>query len=431
MTTEMDWKKLVRPDDVVIVASRRSPVGRMSGCLSGLSAHQLGAQVIDAVLATASRLSSDPSSMKEYIIHHLEEVIVGQVFTASTGQNPARQAAILSGIPYSVPAWGVNMLCGSGLKAVCLAYDRLRHVNPDGGWVIAGGQESMSQAPHATAAGASVRRGGGPNTRTLPHLDAYCGLLMGHTAEFIAKKYGLTREQQDSFALESQQKYESAFSKGLFSSEIVPIILPASMNCELGNTVNKDEHPRPGTSMESLARLKPAFSDSAENGTVTAGNASGVNDGAAFLVLCRGDQLKKCDSLDTMCRFVRIVGWHQVGLEPQLMGLGPVSAILGLIAKLGWTLDSVDAFEINEAFAAQSLAVIHELGIPASKVNRWGGGVALGHPLGCTGARILVTLISIISHLGNPPPKKEPLRGIAALCIGGGMGIALAIESFK
>ncbi|CAI2737878.1 unnamed protein product [Dicrocoelium dendriticum] len=203
------------------------------------------------------------------------------------------------------------------------------------------------------------------------------------------------------------------------------------MNCELGNTVNKDENPRPGTSMESLSRLKPAFSDSAENGTVTAGNASGVNDGAAFLVLCRGDQLKKCDSLDTMCRFVRIVGWHQVGLEPQLMGLGPVSAILGLIAKLGWTLDSVDAFEINEAFAAQSLAVIRELGIPASKVNRWGGGVALGHPLGCTGARILVTLISIISHLGNPPPEKEPLRGIAALCIGGGMGIALAIESFK
>ncbi|KAF7233559.1 hypothetical protein EG68_08335 [Paragonimus skrjabini miyazakii] len=431
--------------DVFIVAARRSPIGRMSGCLSALSAHQIGSQVITSVLNDIPSSTITGTNPRDYIIQQLEEVIVGQVFTASAGQNPARQAAVLAGLPYTVPTWSVNMLCGSGLKAVCLAYDRLRlggfNVS-HGGWVLAGGQESMSQAPHACPSGSALRRGGGPNTSGLPHLgdfrlidtvvhdgltDAYSGLLMGQTAEIVARKYNVKREEQDVFALHSQKKYIAALEKGYWNAEISPIKVPAGQKGEEPITITTDEHPRPHTTLEALGRLQPAFGDSNNSGTVTAGNASGVNDGAAFLLLCREDQLTACGLLDPLAR---VVGWYQVGLDPELMGMGPVGAIRGLLCQLNWTVDQVDAFELNEAFAAQSIAVANELRIPSEKLNMCGGGIALGHPLGCSGARILVTLVHCLRRLRDEQKATErTLRGIAALCIGGGMGIALAVVS--
>ncbi|KAF8565135.1 hypothetical protein P879_06916 [Paragonimus westermani] len=437
--------------DVFIVAARRSPIGRMSGCLSALSAHQIGSQVIASILNDISSITTVSTNPRDYIIQRLEEVIVGQVFTASAGQNPARQAAVLAGIPYTVPAWSVNMLCGSGLKAVCLAYDRLRLGSPNlshGGWVIAGGQESMSQAPHACPSGSALRRGGGSNTSGLPHLgdfrlidtvvhdgltDAYSGLLMGQTAEIVAKKrvyhfvYDVKREDQDQFALHSQRKYAAALDKGFWNAEVTSIKVPAGQKGQEPITITTDEHPRPHTTLEALGRLQPAFGDSNNPGTVTAGNASGVNDGAAFLLLCRKDQLTAYGLLDPLAR---VVGWYQVGLAPDLMGMGPVGAIRGLLCQLDWTVDQVDAFELNEAFAAQSIAVSKELRIPSEKLNMCGGGIALGHPLGCSGARILVTLVHCLRRLRDERKTAErTLRGIAALCIGGGMGIALAVES--
>nr|CAH8848249.1 unnamed protein product [Trichobilharzia regenti] len=435
---------------VFIISALRSPIGRMSGCLSGLSAHQLGGQVINSVLDKAVEGSNDPKELRNYIIEHLEEVILGQVLTTATGQNPARQAAILAGIPYSVPAWGVNMVCGSGLKSVCLAFDRLHLSSPtEGGWILAGGQESMSQAPHATPPRACLRRVGGQNTSELPNYgnftlldtimndaltDAFCYLPMGATAEIVAKRYGISREEQDLFALRSQEKYAAAFKAGHFVNEITPINVPG-IGKEESKIVSTDEHPRPDTTLAKLSKLRPAFQGDSNGGTVTAGNTSGVNDGAAVVLLCRGDQLSK---LGDRRPLARIIGWHQAGLEPELMGLGPIFAIRGLLSKIGWKIETVDVFEINEAFASQCIAIATELCILPEKLNVSGGAIALGHPVGCSGARILVTLAHTLQRIGKQQQQQQqhsggdesPVRrGVAALCIGGGMGIAVAIET--
>ncbi|TNN20433.1 Acetyl-CoA acetyltransferase, cytosolic [Schistosoma japonicum] len=429
---------------VFIVSARRSPIGRMSGCLSGLSAHQLGGQVISSVLDNVVEGSANPKELKNHILEHLEEVIIGQVLTASAGQNPARQAAILAGIPYCVPAWCVNMMCGSGLKSVCLGFDRLSLSSmTDGGWILAGGQESMSQAPHATPPRACLRRVGGQNTSELPNygnftlldtimndalMDAFCNLPMGGTAENVAKRFGISREEQDVFALRSQEKYAFALKAGYFINEITPIKVPG-VGTEEPMMVAVDEHPRPDTTLTKLSKLRPAFHADAKNGTVTAGNASGVNDGAAFLLLCRGDQLSKLGSRRPLAR---IVGWHQAGLEPELMGLGPIFAIRGLLSKISWKIESVDIFEINEAFASQCIAIATELCILPEKLNVSGGAIALGHPVGCSGARILVTLVHTLQRICKEQHNNDSTtvrRGVAALCIGGGMGIAIAVET--
>ncbi|CAH8514362.1 unnamed protein product [Heterobilharzia americana] len=431
---------------VFIVSALRSPIGRMSGCLSGLSAHQLGGQVISSVLENAVEGSNNPKELKNYIVEHLEEVILGQVLTASTGQNPARQAAILAGIPYCVPAWGVNMVCGSGLKSVCIGFDRLNaSSSSEGGWILAGGQESMSQAPHTTPPRACLRRVGGQNTSELPNYgnftlldtiisdaltDAFCNISMGATAEIVAKRFGISREEQDLFALRSQEKYAAALQAGYLVNEITPIKVPG-VGKEEAKLVDTDEHPRLDTTLAKLSKLRPAFqSDSAGGGTVTAGNTSGVNDGAAVLLLCRGDQLSK---LDVRRPLARIVGWHQAGLEPELMGLGPIFAIRGLLSKIGWKIESVDLFEINEAFASQCIAIATELCILPEKLNICGGAIALGHPVGCSGARILVTLTHTLQRISNEQSSGDfdVRRGVAALCIGGGMGIAVAVETCK
>ncbi|TGZ73610.1 hypothetical protein CRM22_001417 [Opisthorchis felineus] len=430
------------PDDVFIVAARRSPIGRKAGSLSGLAAHQLGGQVITAVLQDAVQAASSATLTQESLIQSLDEVIIGQVFTAAAGQNPARQAAVLAGIPYSIPAWGVNMLCGSGLRTVCLAYDQLKVTKSScGGWIIAGGQESMSQSPYCIPSNVCLRHRDEQTVCSLPHLDtvkptntviqdglmdAFCGILMGETAEVIAERYNIDRQQQDQFAVNSQKKYAAAKASGYFDAELTPIEVPAKGGGDEVIIVTTDEHPRPDISMESLSRLKPAFAKSDRPGTVTAGNASGINDGAAFLLLCRGDQLLTHGIQHPMAR---IVGWHQVGLEPQLMALGPLYAIQGLLDRIGWTIDMVDVFEVNEAFAVQCIAVMRELNIPPEKVNLQGGGIALGHPLGCSGARVLVTLVHLLQRLKRESPDAKVLRGVAALCVGGGMGIAIAVES--
>ncbi|KAF6779716.1 hypothetical protein AHF37_00826 [Paragonimus kellicotti] len=380
--------------DVFIVAARRSPIGRMSGCLSALSAHQIGSQVITSVLNDIPSNTTTGTNPRDYIIQRLEEVIVGQVFTASAGQNPARQAAVLAGIPYTVPTWSVNMLCGSGLKAVCLAYDRLRLGSSNrshGGWVLAGGQESMSQAPHACPSGSALRRGGGANTSGLPHLgdfrlidtvvhdgltDAYSGLLMGQTAEIVAKKYDVKREEQDLFALHSQKKYIAALEKGFWNAEITPIKHPPFTGYKI-DWIDFDRVPRSSSTFPVRFTLRLCH------------RFAGLPDPLA-----------------------RVVGWYQVGLDPELMGMGPVGAIRGLLCQLKWTVDQVDAFELNEAFAAQSIAVANELHIPFEKLNMCGGGIALGHPLGCSGARILVTLVHCLRRLRDEQKATEQtLRG--------------------
>ncbi|CAL8070015.1 unnamed protein product [Calicophoron daubneyi] len=434
--------------EVFIVVAKRSPIGRISGCLSGLSAHQIGAQVISSVIDDLARRTEDPPTTRARVIQRLEEVIVGQVLTSSCGQNPARQAAVLAGIPYTVPSWGVSMVCGSGLKAICLGCDHLKvsaSYSASGGWIIAGGQESMSQAPYATPAGTDRRRIRDQNSNGMKNLgdvplidslmnegliDAFLKVRMGETAELLAQTYQVTREDQDSFALQSQRKCAVAQKAGWFDEEITPIRVPPAKPEDEPKIITVDEHPRPGTTLGALSQLKPVFVDNNETGTVTAGNCSGVNDGAAFVLLCRGDQVNVLGAIHPLAR---IVGWHQVGCEPELMGLTPVAAIRGLLSKVNWTLDSVDLFEINEAFAAQMIVVAKELSIPLDRLNTLGGAIALGHPLGCSGARILVTLVHAMHRLLSKTDQNQPcgktVRGVAALCIGGGMGIAIALES--
>ena len=383
--------------EVVIIGAVRTPIGEFKGSLKNIKADQLGSIVIKEVLAR-STLKKD----------EIDEVIMGQVLTAGAGQNPARQAAINAGIPISKPAHIVNQVCGSGLRAIISGYQSIKLGEVTN--VISGGQENMSLAPHSIFYRDEKKFLDEKlvDTMIIDGLtDAFNNYHMGVTAENIAKRFKISRDEQDNFALNSQKKAESAINKNKFDEEIVPI----NQN---GVILNKDEHPRIGLKISDLEKLGTVFQ---ENGSVTPGNSSGINDGAAALLLTTLEEAKK----KSIKPLAKISSWSSVGVDPSLMGLGPIDAIKQAVKKANWKLDDIDLFEINEAFAAQSIAVIHELKINQDKVNVNGGAIALGHPIGASGARILVTLIYELI-------RRNKKKGCASLCIGGGMGIALCIE---
>lgn len=386
--------------DVVIVAAARTPIGSFNGALASLPAHALGKCAIQAALA---RAEVEPGEVSE--------VILGQILTAGQGQNPARQAAVNAGIPVEVPAYGVNILCGSGLKSVALAHQAIR--NGDSTIVVAGGQESMSRAPHVAHLRDGAKMGAVEFLDSMLKdglWDAFHGYHMGNTAENVAQQWQITREEQDRFAVASQNKAEAAIKAGKFKDEIVPVTVP---NRKGEVVVDGDEYPRFGTTLEAVQKLRPAF---AKDGTVTAGNASGINDGAAALVVMSGKEAAR-RGLEPLAR---IVSWAQAGVDPSVMGTGPIPASRRALEKAGWTVDDLDLVEANEAFAAQAIAVNRELGWDTAKVNVNGGAIALGHPIGASGARILVTLL-------HEMRRRDAKKGLATLCIGGGMGIALCV----
>jgi acetyl-CoA C-acetyltransferase len=388
-------------DDVVIVSAARTPVGTFNGAFANTPAHDLGAVAIKAAL---ERAGIEPA--------RVSEVIMGQILTAAQGQNPARQAAMKAGIPVESPAWGVNMLCGSGLRTVALGYQAL--VNGDSEIVVAGGQESMSMSPHAQHLRGGVKMGALDFVDTMIKdglWDAFNGYHMGNTAENVARQFQITRLQQDEFAVGSQNKAEAAQKAGKFNEEIVPF----TVKTRKGDiVVSADEGPRHGASMDAMAKLKPAFE---KEGTVTAGNASGINDGAAALVLMTAKQAAK----EGKTPLARIVSWAQAGVDPSIMGTGPIPASRAALKKAGWKASDLDLIEANEAFAAQASAVNKEIGWDPAKVNVNGGAIAIGHPIGASGARVLVTLL-------HEMQKRDSKKGLATLCIGGGMGIALCVE---
>ena len=383
--------------EVVIVSAVRTPIGSYRGSLKKMRSDQLGSLVIKEALKL-TKFSSD----------EVDEVIMGQVLTAGAGQNPARQAAINAGIPISKPAHIINQVCGSGLRAVISGYQSIKlgeSLN-----VISGGQENMSIAPHSIFFRDERKISEDKLTDTMINdglMDAFNNYHMGVTAENIAKKFDISKKEQDEFALNSQKKTEEAIKNSKFDDELVKIN-------QSNNLLNLDEHPRIGLKISDLEKLKTVFK---ENGTVTPGNSSGINDGAAALFLTTNEEAEK-KSINPLAK---IVSWASVGVDPTLMGLGPIEAVRKAINIVGWNLDEVDLFEINEAFAAQSIAVIRELGVDPNKVNVNGGAIALGHPIGASGARILVTLV-------HEMKRQKKSKGCATLCIGGGMGIALCVE---
>ena len=386
--------------DIVIVSAARTPIGAFSGALSGVSAHYLGQTAITAAL---ERASVDPAEVSE--------VIMGQILAAGQGQNPARQASVNAGVPVEVPAYGVNILCGSGLKSVALAYQAIQ--NGDSSIVVAGGQESMSQAPHVAHLRNGTKMGSLEMVDTMIKdglTDAFHGYHMGNTAENVAQKWQLTRDEQDAFAVASQNKAEEAVKSGRFKDEIVPVTIKTRKGDVV---VDTDEYPRFGATVEGMGKLRPAFS---KEGTVTAGNASGINDGAAATVVMSADEAAKRG----LKPLARIVSWAQVGVDPSIMGTGPIPASRKALEKAGWTVDDLDLIEANEAFAAQALAVNKDLGWDTSKVNVNGGAIALGHPVGASGTRVLTTLL-------HEMQKRDAKKGLATLCIGGGMGIAMCV----
>jgi len=388
--------------NIVITSAVRTAVGTFKGSLKNIQGHGLGSVVIKGVM--------EKSKLK---IDEVDELIMGQVLTAATGQNPARQAAIHAGVPIEKPAYIVNQVCGSGLRSIAAGYQSI--MSNDSNVVVAGGQESMSNAPHAISIrdDQKLEESNLVDTMIKDGLwDAFNGYHMGITAENVAAKWQITRKDQDDFALLSQTKAEQAQKDGKFKNEIVPINLK-SKSGDIKFEV--DEHPRAGMTLEKLAKLIPKFK---KNGTVTAGNASGINDGAAAVVLMNQNEAKK-RNLDPLAT---IVSWTTCGVDPSLMGSGPIPASKKALAKAGWQIGDLDLIESNEAFAAQSLAVIKDLGISKEKVNVNGGAIALGHPIGASGARILVTLI-------HEMQKRKVKKGLATLCIGGGMGIAMCIEN--
>ena len=389
-------------DDVVIVAAGRTAVGKFGGSLAKIPASELGAHVIKGLLA---QTGIDPNL--------IGEAILGQVLTAAVGQNAARQAVIKAGLPSSIPAFTINKVCGSGLKATHLAAQAIKC--GDANIIIAGGQENMSASPHAMNGSRDGFRMGDfkmIDTMIVDGLwDVYNQYHMGITAENVAKKYEVTRAEQDEFALQSQLKAEAAHKAGKFKDEILPL----EITSKKGSVVfDSDEYIKPGSTLESLAGLRPAF---AKDGTVTAGNASGLNDGAAAVIMMSASQAKELG----LKPLARIKAYASSGLDPAVMGMGPVSASRLCLKKAGWTHEELDLMEINEAFAAQAIAVNKEMGWDTSKINVNGGAIAIGHPLGASGARILVTLI-------HEMIRRDAKKGLAALCIGGGMGVALAIE---
>jgi acetyl-CoA C-acetyltransferase len=388
--------------DVVIVGAARTPVGAFNGSLSSLPAHMLGKAAVTAALA---RAKVEPGEV--------DEVILGQILAAGEGQNPARQAAIGAGIPVEKTAYLINQLCGSGLRAVALGYQAIRA--GDNAIVVAGGQESMSQAPHCMHLRNGTKMGNAEMVDTMIKdglWDAFNGYHMGNTAENVAQKWQITRAEQDAFAAASQQKAEAAQKAGRFKDEIVPVTV-ASRKGDV--VVDTDEHPRHGTTAEQLAKLRPSFLR--EGGTVTAGNASGINDGGAAVVLMSAKQAAERG----LAPLARIVSWATAGVDPAIMGSGPIPASRAALAKAGWKKEDLDLIEANEAFAAQACAVNKELGWDMSKVNVNGGAIALGHPIGASGARVLVTLLHEMA-------RRNAKKGLATLCIGGGMGIAMCVE---
>jgi len=387
--------------EVVIVGAARTPVGAFNGGLSSLPAHALGEIAIKGALERAGVAAEDVS-----------EVIMGQILAAGGGQNPARQAAMAAGIPQEKTAYGINQLCGSGLRTVALGYQAIKLGDSD--IVVAGGHESMSQAPHVAHLRNGVKMGSAELVDTMLRdglMDAFAGYHMGNTAENIAQQWQLTRDEQDEFAAASQQKAEAAMNAGKFKDEIVPV----TIKTRKGETVvDTDEHPKPGVTAEGLSGLRPAFD---KEGTVTAGNASGINDGAAAVVLMSAEEAAKRGAAP----LARIKSWATAGVDPAIMGTGPIPASRMALEKAGWSIDDLDLIEANEAFAAQACAVNKDMGWDTDKVNVNGGAIALGHPIGASGARVLVTLLYEMQ-------KRDAKKGLATLCIGGGMGIAMCVE---
>jgi acetyl-CoA C-acetyltransferase len=389
-------------NDVVIVAAGRTAVGKFGGSLAKIPAADLGAHVIKHLLA---KTGISPQAVND--------VLMGQVLTAGVGQNPARQALIKAGLPDMVPGMTINMVCGSGLRATHLAAQAIKAGDAD--VIIAGGQENMSAAPHALQNSRDgIRMGDGKlvDTMILDGLwDAFNQYHMGTTAENVAKKYGISREEQDAFAVASQNKAEAAQKAGKFKDEIIPLEIASKKQTVV---FDSDEYVKPGVTLESISGLRPAF---AKDGTVTAANASGINDGAAAVIMMSA---KKADEL-RLQPLARIKAYSTAGVDPSIMGMGPVPASQLCLKKAGWTVDDLDLMEINEAFAAQAIGVNKEMGWDTSKINVNGGAIAIGHPIGASGCRILVTLI-------HEMIRRDAKRGLASLCIGGGMGVALAIE---
>jgi acetyl-CoA C-acetyltransferase len=399
---ETQSQKEIVMTEVVIVSAARTPVGAFNGALSSLPAHDLGKVAIAAALERAKVAPGE-----------VDEVVLGQILAAGEGQNPARQAAMAAGIPKEKTAYGINQLCGSGLRAVALGYQAIRA--GDQAIVVAGGQESMSQAPHCIHLRSGVKMGNAEMIDTMIKdglWDAFNGYHMGNTAENVAQKWQITRADQDAFAAASQQKAEAAQKAGRFKDEIVPVTI-ASRKGDI--IVDTDEHPRHGTTVETLSKLRASFLK--EGGTVTAGNASGINDGAAAVVLMTAEAAAKRG----LTPLARIASWATAGVDPAIMGSGPIPASRAALAKAGWKKEDLDLIEANEAFAAQACAVNKELAWDTSKVNVNGGAIALGHPIGASGARVLVTLLHEMA-------KRNAKKGLATLCIGGGMGIAMCVE---
>ena len=387
--------------EVVIVAARRTPVGSFLGSLASVPAHELGRTAITAALTDAGVDGAD-----------VGEVILGQVLTAGQGQNPARQASMAAGVPQEVPAWGVNQVCGSGLRAVALAAQAIR--NGDAKVMVAGGQESMSLSQHAQSLRGGQKMGALELVDTMIKdglWDAFNGYHMGVTAENIAERYQIGREAQDSFATASQNKAEAAKKAGRFKAEIAPVTVEGRKGDVV---VEADEYIREGATVEAMAGLKPAFK---KDGSVTAANASGLNDGAAALVLMSAEEAARRGATV----LAKVKSWASVGVDPAVMGLGPIPASKAALEKAGWTVADLDLVEANEAFAAQALAVGQELGLDPEKLNVNGGAIAIGHPIGASGARVLVTLV-------HEMVRRDAKKGLATLCIGGGMGIALCVE---
>jgi acetyl-CoA C-acetyltransferase len=387
--------------DIVIAGAARTPIGAFNGALSSLLAHELGQIAITEALQRAHVEPSDVS-----------EVVLGQILTAGEGQNPARQASVAAKIPYPVTAYTINQVCGSGLRSVALGYQALKL--GDAQIIVAGGQESMSRSPHCMYLRSGTKMGDVQMVDTMIKdglWDAFNGYHMGVTAENVAQRWQITREQQDAFAAQSQARAEAAQKAGRFKDEIIAVKIATRK----GETVvDADEYPRHGTTVETLAKLKPAFD---KNGTVTAGNASGINDGAAAIVLMSDAEAAKRD----VKPLARIVSWATAGVDPAVMGSGPIPATRLALQRAGWKVDDLDLIEANEAFAAQACAVAKELAFDPAKVNVNGGAIALGHPIGASGARVLVTLLYEMQ-------KRQAKKGLATLCIGGGMGIAMCVE---
>jgi acetyl-CoA C-acetyltransferase len=390
------------PTSVVIAAAARTPVGSFNGAFANLPAHELGAVAIKGAL---ERAGVDP--------REVDEVILGQILTAGQGQNPARQAAMAAGIPAEATAWGLNQLCGSGLRTVAIGMQQI--ASGDASIIVAGGQESMSMAPHCQHLRSGVKMGDFKMIDTMIKdglTDAFYGYHMGITAENVARQWQLTRDEQDQFAVASQNKAEAAQKAGRFKDEIVPVTIKGRK----GDTiVEQDEYIRAGTTLDSVAKLRPAFD---KDGTVTAGNASGINDGAAALVLMSEAEAARRG----IAPLARIVSWATAGVDPQIMGTGPIPASRKALQKAGWSVGDLDLVEANEAFAAQACAVNKDMGWNTDMVNVNGGAIAIGHPVGASGARVFNTLLFEMRRRGAK-------RGLATLCIGGGMGVAMCVEA--